>query len=378
MKIVHVAEAFAGGIVVFVKSLVENMPDDEHIIVHGERAHVSRFTDIRKQFARTNARFVRWHSAQRSIKLSKDLAAFLELYRILKRLKKQYQIDAVHLHSSKSGFIGRAVCKLLGINNVIYTPNGAPFLVGTSKISNYVYRLLERMGSGFGGQVVCCSPSEQAEYEKVGISAITINNGITFDRSSGRSYELSSSSKKFRIVTSGRIINQKNPALFNSIARYFEEFQQFEFIWIGDGPERELLTASNITVTGWMPGEEVARIITAANVYLSTANFEGLPYAVLEALALKKPVLLTDSVGNRDLVKSCLNGDLFKHHSEAIVKLLQYFNNTSMLSVMGEYSAMHGKESFNVNHTFTSYRHLYAGNQIANDKYLKPALVNAN
>jgi glycosyltransferase involved in cell wall biosynthesis len=377
MKIVHVAEAFAGGIVVFVKSLVENMPDDEHIIVHGERAHVTRFTDIRKQFARTNARFVRWHSAQRSIKVSKDFAAFFELYRVLKRLKKQHQIDAVHLHSSKSGFIGRLVCKVLGINNVIYTPNGAPFLVSTSKMSNFLYKQLERLGNNFGGQVVCCSPSEQEEYERVGIQAITINNGIKFDRLSH--YETDSTNKKFCIVTSGRIINQKNPALFNSIAQYFQEFKQFEFIWIGDGPERALLTSSNITITGWMPGEEVARLISSANVYLSTANFEGLPYAVLEALALRKPVLLTDSVGNRDLVRSCLNGDLFKHHSEAIVKLLQYFNNTSMLNIMGEFSVLHGKESFNVNHTFTRYRNLYKGNgdHIKNDKYLKPVLVNA-
>lgn len=375
MKIVHVAEAFAGGIVVFVKSLVEGLPNDEHIIVHGERAHVTSFTDIRKQFARTNARFVRWHSAQRSISLSKDFSAFWELYKVLKRLKKQHQIDAVHLHSSKSGFIGRMVCRLLGINNVIYTPNGAPFLVGTSKISNFLYKQLERVGHGFGGQVVCCSQSEQAEYEKVGIPAITINNGISFDKISG--YDMEPSNKKFCIVTSGRIINQKNPSLFNAIARYFEEFKQFEFIWIGDGPERELLTSANITITGWQPGEDVARLISSANVYLSTANFEGLPYAVLEALALKKPVLLTDSVGNRDLVKSCLNGDLFKHHSEAIIKLLQYFNNTSMLNIMGEYSAMHGKESFNVNHTFTRYKYLYEGNRKQDDGYLKPALVNA-
>lgn len=375
MKIVHVAEAFAGGIVVLVKSLVENLPEDEHIIVHGERAHVTKFTDIRKQFARTNARFVRWQSAQRSISFGKDFAAFFELYRILKRLKKQHQIDAVHLHSSKSGFIGRIVCKVLKINNVIYTPNGAPFLVGTSKFSNFLYKQLERLGYGFGGQVVSCSPSEQVEYEKIGIRSITINNGIPFDRISG--YDMEPSNKKFCIVTSGRIINQKNPALFNSIAQYFEELKQFQFIWIGDGPERALLTSSNIKVTGWLPGEEVARLISSANVYLSTANFEGLPYAVLEALALRKPVLLTDSVGNRDLVKSCLNGDLFKHHAEAIVKLLQYFNNASMLNIMGEYSAMHGKESFNVNHTFTRYKDLYEGNHIENDKYLKPALVNA-
>jgi glycosyltransferase involved in cell wall biosynthesis len=374
MKIVHVAEAFAGGIVVFVKSLVENLPNDEHVIVHGERAHVTSFTDVRKQFAQTNARFVRWRSAQRSIHVVKDYAAFLELYRILKRLKMQHQIDAVHLHSSKSGFIGRIVCRMLGIPNVIYTPNGAPFLVGTSKISNYIYKILERLANKFGGQVVCCSPSEQTEYEKAGIPAITINNGIPFDRVSG--FTINPSNKKFRIATSGRIIHQKNPSLFNTIAQYFEEFPQFEFVWIGDGPQRELLTASNITITGWMPGEEVARLISASSVYISTAHFEGLPYAVLEALALRKPVLLSDSVGNRDLVNSCLNGDLFKHHSEAIIKLLQYFNNTSMLNIMGEYSAMHGKESFNVNYTFTRYRALYEGNR-TQDGYLKPALVNA-
>jgi hypothetical protein len=43
---------------------------------------------------------------------------------------------------------------------------------------------------------------------------------------------------------------------------------------------------------------------------------------------------------------------------------------------MGEYSALHGKESFNVNYTFTKYRSLYEGNR-SQDGYLKPALVNA-
>jgi hypothetical protein len=36
MIIVHIVEPFAAGIAVFVKSLTEAMPDDMHIIVHGE------------------------------------------------------------------------------------------------------------------------------------------------------------------------------------------------------------------------------------------------------------------------------------------------------------------------------------------------------
>src|SRR4051812_30426883 len=132
MKIVHVAEAFAGGIVDFVKSLVENMPEDLHIIIHGERAHVTAIDEIKKRFNKTNVRFIRWQSAQRSLRPTKDTAAFVELYRVLRRLKRKGLVDAVHLHSSKSGFLGRLVCRCLNMENVIYTPNGAPFLVGTN------------------------------------------------------------------------------------------------------------------------------------------------------------------------------------------------------------------------------------------------------
>src|SRR5688572_7711805 len=122
MIIIHVVEPFAAGIAVFVRSLVENMPDDLHIIVHGERAEVTRFEDIKKEFPRSNVRFIRWQSAQRSLHPTKDFSAILELYTILRRLKRKNLLDAVHLHSSKSGFIGRAVCRFLGINNVVYTP----------------------------------------------------------------------------------------------------------------------------------------------------------------------------------------------------------------------------------------------------------------
>ena len=40
MTIVHVVEPFAAGVSVFVKYLTETMPDDMHIIIHGERKQV--------------------------------------------------------------------------------------------------------------------------------------------------------------------------------------------------------------------------------------------------------------------------------------------------------------------------------------------------
>ena len=358
MRIVHVVEPLAGGMVTFLKSLVENMPDDFHIMVHGERKEEISFSEVKKQFVYPNVRFLRWRSAQRNLRPQKDIPAFIELYKILKRLKNKNLLDIVHLHSSKGGFIGRAVCRMLGIQNVVvYTPNGAPFMVGT-KASNFLYKKLEKLAATFGGQVVCCSPSEQQAYEQAGIPAITINNGTPHKKSAYQQL-LPGKDTKFRVVTTGRIVNQKNPVLFNKIASYFEEFSSFEFLWVGDGTEKHLLTSKNIQVTGWLPKEEVNQIVARANVYLSTANYEGLPFAVLEALALRKPVLLTDCTGNKDLVVKGLNGDVFNNENDAINKILHFYNNTSMLSVMGEHSGLHCKTHFDLLNTYQSYKKLY-------------------
>lgn len=355
MTILHVVEPFASGIAVFVKSLTETMPDDVHIIVHGERKREMAASEVKKTFPQKNIRFIKWRSAQRSVNPLKDFLALSELYKIIRRLKRKNLVDAVHLHSSKSGLLGRVACRLARIDNVVYTPNGAPFLSGKSAIANYFYRQLEKFGHGLVGKVVCCSESEMQAYKKIGIAGWFVNNGIELrplapqPRQAGR----------FKIITSGRIVAQKNPELFNAIATYFQEFDDFEFIWAGDGEGRHLLRAKNITITGWLPNAEVKELVAHCHIYLSTSLYEGLSFGVLEAMALKKTVLLSNCIGNVDAVKSGLNGDLFKNEMEAIIKLLNYYNNREMLKIMGDYSHQICRHNFDAQNNFTSYRSIY-------------------
>jgi len=331
------------------------MQEDTHVIVHGERPQVMVPEKVMQDFPKGNVRFIRWRSAQREIRPIRDLHAFVELYVILRRLKKNPGVDAVHLHSSKSGFIGRLACWAAGIRQVVYTPNGAPFLWG-SGFSRFLFRQLERIASAFGGQVVCCSPSEHIAYRAIGINAACINNGVPVRK---RKEAMINTSSCFRVVTCGRIIGQKNPALFNEIAAYFEDIPGIEFVWVGDGPDRSLLTAKNIQVTGWLSCRSTQGYLSMASVYLSTSNFEGMPFAVLEALVLKKTVLLKDCVGNRDIVMKGTNGDLFQTAGTAILKILRYHNNREMLSIMGEYSQRHCEREFDLTNMSSAYRHLY-------------------
>ncbi|MFT3934293.1 MAG: glycosyltransferase [Chitinophagaceae bacterium] len=359
MKIVHIVEPLAGGMVTFLTSLVENLPEDSHLIVHGNRQHVVSLQEVKRGFASPNVRFIRWRSAQRSLNPYKDLRAFFELYAIMRRLRDNKMLDVVHLHCSKGGFLGRLVCRMLGIQHlVIYTPNGAPFMAGKNLFSNFIYKKLEKFASRFGGQVVCCSPSEQKAYEQEGIDAITINNGIPYKKII-QYRKTPRLDNKFRVVTSGRIVDQKNPALFNKIASYFEEFPDFEFIWVGGGESSDELTAKNIQITGWLPTTQANNLVAAADLYISTSRYEGLPFAAMEALALHLPVLLTDCIGNRDLINNSLNGTVFSDETDAINSLLQFYNNSSMLQVMGQHSGTHCKTNFNLVDTFRRYEQLY-------------------
>ena len=89
MRIVHVIEPFASGVAHFVQSLVENMPDDENIVIHGERKSILSADFVKREYFHQNVKFIPWKSAQREINLKRDIRSLIDLYRILRLLKKK-------------------------------------------------------------------------------------------------------------------------------------------------------------------------------------------------------------------------------------------------------------------------------------------------
>jgi glycosyltransferase involved in cell wall biosynthesis len=238
----------------------------------------------------------------------------------------------------------------------LYTPNGVPFHLSRKSYVNSFYIALEKAASYLGGQVVSCSHSEQTEFERLGIKSVHISNGVQYDTSTN---SVLPEENHFNVITVGRITDQKNPILFNQIASYFSGLNNFQFVWVGDGEQREVLTSRNIIVTGWREPKEVNQYLAAADLYLSTASYEGLPFSVLEALSMKKPVLLSECTGNRDLVSEGLNGDIYKSEKEAIWKIFKYYNNPAMLKLMGQYSSLYFKSRFLASETCNTYSLLY-------------------
>jgi glycosyltransferase involved in cell wall biosynthesis len=350
MTIVHVLES-GGGTAEFVLSLVRYLPNHHHVIIYSDRTFGDRLQQVKE--SNVNASFCFWENAQREISPFKDIKAAFSLYQLLKNVDD----DVVHLHSSKAGFIGRLVCFLLEKKKVIYTPNGISFLrEDVANVRRGIFLILEIIAHWVKGEIICCSKSEAAEFIKRGIDCTYISNGTeVFECPLEKK-----NNESIIIATCGRATTQKNPRLFNAIAKHFENDPVFKFVWIGGGELEHLLDSSNVTITGWLSRNEVTDALAKSDIYLSTALWEGLPFAVLEAMNLKKPLILSHCVGNVDLVSNDYNGFGFHSKNEAIREILFFKNNLDKIESFGRNSYKRVSADFNVVFMAENYEKAYA------------------
>ena len=81
-----------------------------------------------------------------------------------------------------------------------------------------------------------------------------------------------------------------------------------EFLWIGDGELRDELKSGNIVITGWVDRQTALVKAMSADVFVLTSLWEGLPISLLEAMYMKKSCVVSNVIGNRDVIQNGING----------------------------------------------------------------------
>lgn len=126
---------------------------------------------------------------------------------------------------------------------------------------------------------------------------------------------------RFRIVFTGRFQGQKNiPLLLEQCAALREHASvPFELHLVGDGPLRTQLQeqadrlglSGRIVWHGWTPRDRLRAIYQQSHCFVNPSFYEGMPNAVLEAMACALPVVATNIPGNDALVLPGETGYLF-------------------------------------------------------------------
>jgi len=123
-----------------------------------------------------------------------------------------------------------------------------------------------------------------------------------------------------RLVCVGRLCEQKGQLLLiRAMDTLVRKGMVFDLVLAGDGEMRPLIEheiaacglGKYVHLTGWLSGEQVRRQILEATALVLPSLAEGLPVVIMEAMALKRPVLSTYIAGIPELVQPGVSGWLF-------------------------------------------------------------------
>ena len=314
-KLLWIVEAMGGGVFTYSVELVNRLADRYEIyLAYGLRPETP--PDFKERFDR-RVHLIEVRNFCREIRPARDFGALLEL----RRLARTIRPDLIHLHSSKAGALGRLAWDGKKIP-LFYTPHGYSFLMeDCSPLKRTIYRAIEAVCARRRCTTISCGEGEYRESLRLTRRAAWVPNGIDVEELRGLLHQTKpSGARPFTVYTLGRICTQKGPERFEEVARAMPDLR---FVWVGDGELRDILTAPNIEITGWVGREEALRRAVEGDVFLLPSRWEGLPMSLLESMYMGKTCVVSDAAGNRDVIHTGENGFVCRRVEEYVQAIRQ-------------------------------------------------------
>ena len=261
-----------------------------------------------------------------------SVSLLIQLVRWLRHVRP----SIVHTHGYKECVIGSLAAKLAGGIPLVRTVHGwAETRARWWQVKKILARTAERVLLRWQRAVVAVS-DELADRLSAYIKCaniVVIENGIDVTALQTFSGPLRvSPDREWRIGIVGRLVPVKRVDVFLQICRLLrdEYGRRFKAVVIGDGPcagdlwqqARQLKIDDQVEMSGFVA--EVPRVMRDLDALLITSDHEGLPMTLLEAMALKVPVV-AHAVGGIPVALD--NGScgwlVYEHHPQAYYQALR-------------------------------------------------------
>jgi glycosyltransferase involved in cell wall biosynthesis/capsular polysaccharide biosynthesis protein len=250
--------------------------------------------------------------------------------RALRRALTSDTYDVVHVHAPASAMVTLAVYRRMRRprEDLVFTVHNS---WRNFRFRNRLFlRLILRL---FPLVVVCGQAAFESMPRRLARRAAgrlaVVPNGVDVQRVR-RALALAPGAPQHRadggltVISVNRLIPLKDPG---TLLRAFACLRgpHDRLVMVGDGPLRGRVEAEIrardlagcVTLTGIIPREDVYRRISEADVFVSTSGGEGLPVALLEAMACETPVVVSDIPPHREVSRAAGGLPLVELRDEA-------------------------------------------------------------
>ena len=294
-----------------------------------------------------------------------DLGVVLRLIDLL----RVERINLVHTHSGRTNLIGRIVARVAGIPSVATIHTAIARDINDFGRSNRLNAWIEHWTHGVSERLICVSAHNRHEILRSGMPearVLHIPNGVEdvppalSDEDKARlRREIGLGDESVRIV--GMVASmrpRKGPeVLLRAMKILTNQFPDLRLLLVGSGEfvesrdylatlkelARDLGIADRIVFTGHR--DDVAALISLVDLFVLPSLFgEGMPLVLLEAMAQSKPLIVSRTEGNEEVVTHGVNGFLVTPGSaESLARFISLLlNDPDTAHAMG----LKGRETF--------------------------------
>lgn len=241
----------------------------------------------------------------------------ITVYKQLKKVMEEGQFDLVHCHTPMGGALARIAAHNTKTGPVLYTAHGFHFFKGAPLVNWLCYYPVEKLLSHYTDVLICINQEDYERAKKkfyakqvikipgVGIDIKRIEN-IVVDRNKKRE-ELEIGKDQKVLLFVGEMTKNKNHRLIiETVAKLHDS--SVTAVFCGHGQEeqhlRELAKTLHVEAQIRFLGyrKDVLEIYKIADLFVFPSMREGLPVALIEAMASGLAVVCSKVRGNTDLI----------------------------------------------------------------------------
>ncbi|HFI0791442.1 TPA: glycosyltransferase family 4 protein [Streptococcus suis] len=271
---------------------------------------------------------------------------FFDLIRQVRKLVWQEEYDIVHTHTPIASAVVRMACRDIAETRIFYTAHGFHFLKGGPLFNWLIYYPIEKLLSRYTDTLITINQEDYLiAQKKFKMRNLHLIHGVGVDL--GKFYPVSADKKKAikkqlglaedkkYLICIGELNTNKNQILLiNMMKLISRQREDVVLLLVGSGDlenhlkqkVKEMKLEQFVKFLGYR--NDIADLLRASDLALSSSKREGLPVNLIESMATALPLIVTNCRGNRDLVEDGTNGYIIDSDSvDELLKKVQYVLN---------------------------------------------------